>query len=129
LVNKNVLRCLLKDGREVDAVTLVDRHTNPTDCSTSSTKLSVKSSGTNLIWQSNGFRVTSIAASQHHGIAFVARVKVDNKGVKVIAMDELSKQVGRTVHLLCNTIHAATYQQQQQQLQFSNKRTLKNQLT
>jgi len=25
LVNKNVLSCLLKDGREVDAVTLVDR--------------------------------------------------------------------------------------------------------
>jgi len=51
------------------------------------------SSSVNLIRQSNGFRVTSIAASQHHGVAFIAGVEVDNKGVEMITMDQPSKKI------------------------------------
>ena len=47
----------------------------------------------NLIRQSNGFRVTSIAASQHHGVAFIAGVEVDDKGVEMITMDQPSKKI------------------------------------
>jgi len=48
---------------------------------------------TYLVRQSDGFGVAAVAASQHHRVAFIAGIQVDDESVETVAADELTKQV------------------------------------